>query len=84
MGFTWGKVRAIMLAMSPILDEIREAIAASDKSRYAIAKETGVSQSQLCQFMAGTKGLSVDALERVAESLGLEVTVRSKRRRKGR
>lgn len=71
--------------MSPILDDLRSAIESSAKTRYQIAKETGVSESQLAQFMAGRKGLGFDALERVADSLGLEVALRRKRRRtKGR
>lgn len=62
--------------MPPIYDVIREAIASSVKSRYRIAKETGISEPQLCQFMTGTKGLSVEALEKLAENLGMEITAR--------
>lgn len=82
--FTLREARVIMQAMAPILDDIRAAIKASGKTRYAIAKDVGISQSQLCQLMAGTKGLSVEAVERLAEYLGLEIEIRPKRRRKGR
>ncbi len=71
-----------------INEEIREAIQQSSKSRYRIWQETGVSQGQLSEFMAGTKRLSVRAIEEVADCLGLEVTTRpvkrTKVRRKGR
>ncbi len=74
--------------MPPIYDDIRQAIAASDKSRYRLWQETGISQGQLSEFMAGTKGLSVEALEKLAECMGLEITVqpmeRTKTSRKGR
>ena len=66
-----------MQTMPPIYDDIREAIAASDKSRYRIAKETGIGEPHLCQFMARTKGLSVEALEKLADSLGLVIVARS-------
>ena len=67
--------------MPPIYDDIRDAIEASDMSRYRIAKETGIGESQLCLFMAGKKGLSVEALEKLADCLGLEITTRRKRRK---
>ena len=78
----------MMSPMPPIYDDIRAAITASDKSRYRLWQETGISQGHLSEFMAGTKGLSVEALERLADCLGLEITAqptkRSKTSRKGR
>jgi len=70
--------------MAPVLDDMRKAINASDKSRYRISKETGISESRLCQLMAGTKGLSIEALELLADCLNFEVTICPKRRKKGR
>jgi len=70
--------------MSPIYDDIREAIEAGDMTRYRIAKETGISESQLSSFMAGNKGLSVEALETLADCLGLEITTRRKRKKSSR
>jgi len=70
--------------MAPIYTDIQKAIKAGKKSRYALAKETGISQSHLSQFMDGTKGLSVESLECLADALGLDVIARPKRRRKGR
>ncbi len=68
--------------MPPIYDEIRKAIEGSPKSRYQLWQETGISQAQLSGFMAGNKGLSVEALEELAESLGLEITARPSKRSK--
>lgn len=68
-----------MRTVPTIYDHIREAIAASDKSRYRMAKETGIGEPHLCQFMAGTKGLSVEALEKLADCLGLEIVARQKK-----
>ena len=66
--------------MARILDAICEAIEASDKTRYRIAKDTGISQTQLSRLMTGERGLSIEALERLADYLGLELIIRPKRR----
>ncbi len=62
--------------MSPIYVDIRKAIEQGPKTRYRLAKETGISESQLAKFMRGTVGLSVEALERLAECLGHAVVLR--------
>ncbi len=65
--------------MSKILDEIRRAIEASDKTRYRLSKETSIPQSQLSRLMTGEKGLSFEALERLVEAMGLEIIIRQKK-----
>ncbi len=74
----------MILSMAQILDQIREAIEASGKSRYRIWKETGIPQAQLSRLLSGKSGLSIDALEKLADYLGLEVILGTKRERKGR
>ncbi|MCL2646822.1 MAG: helix-turn-helix transcriptional regulator [Phycisphaerales bacterium] len=61
--------------MSKILDKIRKAINASDKTRYRLWKETGITQSQLSRLRSNEAGVSVDNLERLADALGLEIVV---------
>lgn len=68
----------------PVYDDIREAIEASGKTRYRLWKETGISQAHLCQFMAGTKGLSVEALEKLAECLDLQIVAKPVKRTNAR
>jgi len=68
--------------MSKILDTIRQAIEAGSKTRYRIWQETGISQSQLSKLMRGKRGLSIEALERLAEYLNLEISIRPKKRKK--
>ncbi len=70
--------------MIQIQDEMRAAIEKGKISRYRISKLTGISQTHLCQFMDGSKGLSMKAMEKVAECLGFEIVVQLKRRRKGK
>lgn len=65
-----------------IYDYIRDAIEASDKTRYRLSKETGLSEGHLCQFMGKTKGLSVEAVEMLASHLGLEIIIRPAKRTK--
>jgi transcriptional regulator with XRE-family HTH domain len=70
--------------MDMLLKAIRTAIESSEVTRYRIAKDTGISQPQLSRLMGGKAGLSIEALERLADYLGLEIIIRPKRQRKGR
>ena len=67
------------------LDTLRDAMAASGQSRYAIAHAAGIAESQLSRFARGHARLSVETAERLADALDLEIIVRPKRRvkRKG-
>ena len=69
--------------MSEIRRAIREAIEADKRSRYQLAKETGISEPMLCLFMQDKRGMTLDRLERLAKHLNLEITIRPKRRKKG-
>lgn len=57
-------------------DQIRDAIRQCGKTRYAIAKETGIQQSSLCRFAAGTENLSLAACDRLAEAIGMAVVAK--------
>ncbi len=70
-----------MPMMPTIYDEIRNAIKRSEKSRYRMAIETGIGESQLCQFMAGNKGLSVESLEKLANCMDLAITIKPMKKR---
>ena len=56
-------------------DEIREAVDASGMSRYRIAKELDIAESTMSRFMSGKGGLTLKLLDRLAELLGLHITV---------
>ena len=58
--------------------QLRQAIDASDKSRYQIGQETGIDPATLCRFMHKDGGLSMDGLDRIADCLGLNLTTESK------
>jgi len=57
-------------------DQIRRAIRDSGKSRYRIAQQANVHQSQLSRFVSGKALVRMETLDRVAEVLNLEISVR--------
>jgi len=59
--------------MAKFSDQIREAISTSGTSRYALAKQVGVSESALSRFMSGKQGLTLASLDKLAEVLGLRL-----------
>lgn len=76
------QVSDMLLVVSRILEELREQIEASEKTRYAISKETGIDQAQLSRFVNGRQGLGIDALERLCDCLEMEIVIRNKKRRR--
>jgi len=72
-----------MFNVSRILEQIRKAIEASDKTRYRLSRETGIAQSQLSRLMSGREGLGYHNLEKLADALGLEIVIRPAKK-KGR
>ena len=56
-------------------DQVRRAIRASGLSRYRIAKEAGLSESNLAQFYHGRRGLSMDAFDSIGKVLDLRITL---------
>jgi Cro/C1-type HTH DNA-binding domain len=54
-------------------DQLVDAIERSGMTRYAIAKATGLPQSQLSRFVHGQEGLSVDSIDQICELLGLRL-----------
>ena len=67
--------------MSIILEAIKRAIRDSGRSRYAIAKETGVSEAQLSKLVNNKVGLNIETAERLAAALGLKISISPAKRR---
>jgi hypothetical protein len=57
-------------------DQVRQAIEECGETRYAICKATGLDNATLCRFISGERGLSMNALDTVAEYLELDIVRR--------
>ncbi len=71
------------MATKPVTEALREAVENSEDTRYRIAKETGISEANLCRLVQGTRGLSWENLDILCRYLGLEL-VKSKQASKPR
>lgn len=69
--------------MAKLLDAIRKAINTGEESPASVAKRAGVARSQISRLLSGERGVSVDVAERLAEALGLQITI-GRKGRKGR
>ena len=70
MGYTLG--------MGQLTKAIAAAVRVSDETPYAIAKGAGVARSQLSRMMRGQSGMTADTIERLADYLGLRITIEPK------
>lgn len=64
--------------MAQLLDKIRRAVETSGKTRYRIAKESGISAAQLSRLVNGQSGMTVETIERLADYLGFRIVIESK------
>ena len=64
-------------------DQLRQAIDNSGLTRYAIAKESGISETALSLFYNGHRGLSMKALNALGECLQLSIQLGRKPDKKG-
>jgi DNA-binding Xre family transcriptional regulator len=54
---------------------LRDAIDASELSRYRICKEIGLGESTMSHFMAGQCGLQLSTIDRLCELLDLRLVI---------
>jgi transcriptional regulator with XRE-family HTH domain len=64
-----------------VSERIREAIETGNVTRYRVAQETGIEESALSRFMSRERGLSMEALDDLAEFFNLELVQRGNRKR---
>jgi transcriptional regulator with XRE-family HTH domain len=62
----------------PFSEALRRAIRECEMTRYAISVRTGIDQGTLSKFMKGERGLSLSAIDKVMDALGLEIRPRKK------
>lgn len=56
-----------------ISDRLRDAILTSERSRYRLAKDSGVTEAALSRFVRGERSLSLESVDALCEALGLEL-----------
>jgi len=66
-----------------LTDQIRRSIDESGLSRYRIAQDTGIDESTLAKFYHGTRGISLDNLDRLCGYLRLKIVVEPMPKTKG-
>ncbi len=54
-------------------DQLRQAIEASNLSRYRISQQTGIPASALCRFIKSESGLSLDSINKLGTLLNLTI-----------
>jgi len=64
----------------PFSEQLRRAILDSGTTRYAIAVKAGVDQGALSKFVAGKRGLSLAAIDKLMDVLGLVIKPRKRKR----
>lgn len=57
-------------------EQLKQAIESSELTRYRIAKDSGVAQSTLSQFINGNRAISLANIDRICELLDLELVPR--------
>jgi len=63
------------LVMMTFSDQVRQAIEHCGLTRYAIAKQTGITEGALSRFMAGERDMTLRTLERIAPVIGVSLKV---------
>jgi transcriptional regulator with XRE-family HTH domain len=61
------------------MEQLRRLIRDCGETRYSLSQKTGIDQSALSRFATGTRGLSMDALNRLFEVLDLEIKPRKRK-----
>ncbi len=59
-----------------IVEQLRQAIANSGQTEYAIAKGSGVSQSVVNRFVNGERGISLETAAKLCSYLDLDLVPR--------
>ena len=61
--------------------QLRDAILGSEMSRYEIAKQAGVTDSQLSLFVNNQRSLTLTSAAKIARVLDLELVKRQRKRK---
>jgi transcriptional regulator with XRE-family HTH domain len=65
-----------------VSEALREALRRADQSRFAIAKETGISESVLSRFLSGKTAIGSENLDTLAAYFQMELVKKPGKTRK--
>jgi transcriptional regulator with XRE-family HTH domain len=65
--------------MAKFSDQLRQAVLDSGMSRYHISAKTGIAESTLSKFVHGTRGISLDSIDKLVDVLKLQIRSKVKR-----
>jgi plasmid maintenance system antidote protein VapI len=68
---------------SPITDLLRKTINKSGVPKLVLSRETGVTRPSIIRFARGDQSITLDAADKLAEYLGLELVTTKRAKRKG-
>lgn len=63
-------------------DQLRDAVEASGRTNYNVAKQSGISQSTMSRFMAEERGLTAANADLLAAELEFDITLTPRKRRR--
>lgn len=69
--------------MATVTATLRAALERCGLTRYAVSKATGIPESTLSRFVAGGKPLRGENIDKLSEYLGLALTAKPTKARKG-
>lgn len=67
---------------SKLSEQLRRIVLNCGESRYSLWIQTGIDQATLSRFINGKRPLTMNALDTLGEHLGLEIVVKTPRKRK--
>jgi hypothetical protein len=82
--FTTRSTGVQSLDMATVTDTLRRVVERCGQTRYAISKATGIPQAVLSRFVANGRGLRSENIDRLCSHLGLVLTTKQGKSRKGR
>lgn len=62
------------MAVTAVSDEIRAAVINSDRNLSQLADTTGINKGRLSRFVRGERGLSMEAIDTLADYFGFRLS----------
>lgn len=86
MSFLLASIEAFVYtwAMQTVSAALRAALESCGQTRYGVSKATGIPESTLSRFLAGGKPMHGENIDKLAAYLGMVLTTKAAKPRKGK